>query len=99
MRLSPRHDVSPSLAPTRFAVWDRRVGASRSALDCRPVSGSGFYGRYLSTLTVLAGEMADASGGQRFLCRDVDLALFSLAQSEGQLAEARAIAAGTRLDI
>lgn len=78
-----------SLAPARMAVWDRRVSTSLAALDRRPKPASGFYGRYLTTLLALAGEMDQASTGGPHIPRDVDLALFYLAGSETRLAEAR----------
>jgi hypothetical protein len=78
-----------ALAPSRMAVWDRRVGATLKALRLYPSGEPQFYGSYLSTTLALASEMA--SGEERYTPRDVDLALFHVAGSREMLVEARAM--------
>jgi hypothetical protein len=80
-----------ALAPTRMAVWDRRVARTLSALG-RYASGSGFYSRYLSVVVELAEAMGEASPIGVFVPRDVDLALFHIAGSKPLMAEAEGLA-------
>ena len=85
-----------ALAPDRMAVWDRRVATALEALRRRPKPGSGFYGRYLTTLLDLATTMnAAATDGDLLAPRDVDLALFEIGRSASLLDEARAMAGNT----
>lgn len=89
--------VLVALAPTRMAVWDRRVRTSLESLGCRPRFGEGFYGRYLTTLLDLSATMGASPDGEPFTPRDVDVALFAMAESPDLLDEARACAVGSRL--
>ncbi len=72
--------VLVALAPSRMAVWDKRVRITLETMGWTPTPGSETYASYLEIVTQLAQHMQLADGaGHEFLPRDVDLALFHAA--------------------
>lgn len=79
-------------APTRMAVWDRRVRFALEALGRRPTFGRDFFKRYLGAACSLVEEMQQQAGGDHgsgVTPRHVDLALYEIAGSQDLLARAQ----------
>ncbi|MCT1908320.1 hypothetical protein [Brachybacterium paraconglomeratum] len=83
-----------AMAPTRMAIWDRRVHTALSAMERSPGRRKGWYAKYLTTVLQLADEMQAArSGMDRVLPREVDLALYWAADRKDILKELKSVSA------
>lgn len=71
--------VLVACAPTRMAVWDRRVkaGLEHPAVRMPVGRGNRYYGRYLEAVVQLQDAMR-SEAGEAIVPRDVDLALWQL---------------------
>lgn len=72
-------------APERMAVYDRRAHRGMQKLIGVDVGNeAGRYGRYMSRIAELVEVVNASAVGQRWIPRDVDLALFMIGKPEKQ---------------